>query len=141
MVGLLALALLGKLLLEALPVLAEVGFLLGCGGFIEALVAQQGKIQAVGLVGGVADGGLLVEAAFPCDQEGFTDDRALAGGVEADLLEHIAQGRAAALGDVTEVFSIAGFGGNQVVASQRPHLAGGGKVGRIADGRQVAGGE
>jgi hypothetical protein len=58
-VGLLALALLGELLLEALPVLAEAGFLLWRHRFVGALLAQQGKAQTVGLVGGVDRRGLL----------------------------------------------------------------------------------
>ena len=58
-IGLLALALLGKLLLEALPVLAEAGSLLWRRRFVGALLAQQGQAQTVGLVGGVDHRGLL----------------------------------------------------------------------------------
>jgi hypothetical protein len=87
------------------------------------------------------DGGLLVEAAFAGGEVGFTDGRALAGGVEADLIERIAQGGAAALGDVVDLLGVARFGGDQVIAGQGPDLAGGGEVAGVADGGQVTGGQ
>jgi hypothetical protein len=85
-----ALALLGELLLEVLPTLLEMGLLGGGRGFVHARFAQQGEAQAVGFMSGVDYGRRLAQAAFAGRQESLADGWALAGGVEANLIERIA---------------------------------------------------
>jgi hypothetical protein len=107
---------------ECLPAtLEELSFL--CGDRpVRAALAQESEAEAIGFVGGVDDGGYMIQATFASVEIGVADGRAVAGGVIADLVESVAESRLASLGDLAQAFGIAGFVSDQVEASQGPDL-------------------
>lgn len=109
-------------LVEGVPATLEMSLFLWRDGPVRAALAQEGEAEAIGFVGGVDDGGHMIQATLASVEIGMADRRAVAGSMIADLVEGIAESRLATLGDLAQAFGIAGFIGDQVEASQGPDL-------------------
>ena len=99
--------------MDCLPAKLEtLSFLCGDGP-VRAALAQESEAEAIGFVGGVDDGGYMIQATLASVEIGVADGRAVAGGVIADLVERVAESRLASLGDLAQAFGIAGFVSDQ----------------------------
>lgn len=125
--------------MEGLPATMEISLLLWRDRPVGALVTQEGKAKTVGFVGGMDDGKSLVESPLAGIEVGRADGWAVAGGMVADLVESVAEGGGAALGDLALAFGVAGFVGDEVVAGEGPDVSGGREAGDGNDGSQVTG--
>lgn len=109
-------------LVEGLPTFLEAGLLLWRDRPVRAALAQEGEAETIGFVGGVDDGGHVIQATLASVEVGVADGRAVARGMIADLVEGVAESWLAPLGDLAQAFGVAGFVGDQVEASQGPDL-------------------
>jgi hypothetical protein len=90
-------------------------------------------------LGGLNHRGLFIAAAFTSVQVDFTDRRARVGGVEAALIQWIAQGGQPVLADVAQGFGIAACRRDEGIAGEGPDWAGLAEVGAAAAGSQILG--
>lgn len=106
------------------------------------LVIEQVVQNAIGPVGGVESSTHIAHAPAPGALFGATDARDVAGGMQADQVQGIAQTGMPLARDMADAPEIAAFFGDQVEAGEAPYLGGAdetlgmAEVGQVADGQQ-----
>ena len=71
--------------MECLPAKLEALSFLCRDRPVRAALAQESKAEAIGFVGGVDDGGYMIQATLASVEISVADGRAVAGGVRATL--------------------------------------------------------
>ena len=72
-------------LVEGLPTTLEMSLFLWRDRQVRATLAQEGEAEAIGFVGGVDDGGYMIQATLASVEIGVADGWAVAGSVRATL--------------------------------------------------------
>jgi hypothetical protein len=110
--------------LEVAPASSLLSQQLGCRAVVERLVVlDEVEAQTVDAVGGVDGGFDLGLAAVEGVEEGDGDEGIVLGDAETHLVERIAGGRVAVLGEVPDSFGLVSRAiGNRVAAEESPDL-------------------
>ena len=128
--------------LEVAPAASLLSQQLGCRAVLERLVVlDEVEAQTVDTVGGVDGGFDLGLAAIEGVEEGDGDGSIVLGDAETHLVESIAGGRVAVLGEVADAFGfVPGAVGNRVETEESPDLSSAVEAMRGAQAGEVGGG-
>jgi hypothetical protein len=128
--------------LEVAPTASLLSQQLGCSTVLERLVVlDEVEAQTVDAVGGVDGGFDLGFAAIEGVEEGDGDGGIVLGNAETHLVESIAGGRVAVLGEVADAFGLVSRAvGDRVEAEESPDLGSAVEAVRRAQAGEVGGG-